>query len=564
MFRIVHHLRSNNYFLFELFLFLRLTALFVSAIAISMLIQDKTCLVTYGQNVNFCLNIQNQVLNATEDSIRDKILAETTRFNNYKNLIECLPMFVWSMFVGSFLDQSPNGTSIILALNIVGNVFSLLIHILNMFVYESSPYYMIIASLSITFTGGIISLLTTTYRYITINTEEKSRNLKFVVLEIIYVIGIAIAMYVGGQLLTNRTNIDSANPQLRTYGRNFMVSIIFDLLSALALFGLNKVCNPGLSPIVDTKDLVAELEDDFVFQEVESLLNEQYAEMNNNYDSISTNDRPIVPLKRKLSNRNSGHDSVDQYRVALRQQINLNQNQSLKHFFKSLFNLENARQTIHAFIKSRPYHARLQIFLLFLILFLQVLTTQGMSGVLLQFSEKVYHWDSTTYSTVSAFTQIVSMLLLAVGSALLVKQMKLSDGTLIIISQLSSFCRNILMGTFLSPFAYFLSIIIGSLSGFTVVAARTKISKIVSAEEVGKIFSLSTTMEAIVPMIGSLIYTNIFSVTISFYPGAIYQFSAFIVILSLIVIVFDEYYCPINSISDDGLIQDIREDDPQA
>lgn len=105
---------------------------------------------------------------------------------------------------------------------------------------------------------------------------------------------------------------------------------------------------------------------------------------------------------------------------------------------------------------------------------------------------------------------------------------------------------------------------IGSLSGFTVVAARTKISKIVSAEEVGKIFSLSTTMEAIVPMIGSLIYTNIFSVTISFYPGAIYQFSAFIVILSLIVIVFDEYYCPINSISDDGLIQDIREDDPQA
>jgi len=35
----------------------------------------------------------------------------------------------------------------------------------------------------------MISLLTTAYRYITINTSESGRNLKFVSLEIIYIIG---------------------------------------------------------------------------------------------------------------------------------------------------------------------------------------------------------------------------------------------------------------------------------------------------------------------------------------------------------------------------------------
>ena len=47
-----------------------------------------------------------------------------------------------------------------------------------------------IASLSISFTGGMISLLTSAYRYITLNTNEETRSLKFVALEIIYIIGL--------------------------------------------------------------------------------------------------------------------------------------------------------------------------------------------------------------------------------------------------------------------------------------------------------------------------------------------------------------------------------------
>lgn len=88
------------------------------------------------------------------------------------------------------------------------------------------------------------------------------------------------------------------------------------------------------------------------------------------------------------------------------------------------------------------------------------------------------------------------------------------------------------------------------MSGFTVISARTKLSKIVATDEVGKIFSLSSTMDALIPIIGSLVYTNLFSISISTYPGLIYQFSAFVVVLSLVVIVFEEFYCPMKSLNE--------------
>lgn len=98
-------------------------------------------------------------------------------------------MLVWSMFVGSFLDKFPGGTNIILFLNLLGSTFTLAVYILNMYAYEISPYYLLIGSLSVSFTGGMISLLTSAYRYITLTTNELNRSIKFVTLEIIYIIG---------------------------------------------------------------------------------------------------------------------------------------------------------------------------------------------------------------------------------------------------------------------------------------------------------------------------------------------------------------------------------------
>lgn len=533
MSKLLASLRASNYYLFELFLFLRLSSVFASAIAYSMLLQDKLCYISYNQTAAFCQNIQADISNTSNEMVKNDILAETTRFSNYKNVLECIPMFIWSMFVGSFLDKFPGGTNIILFLNLIGSTFTLVVYILNMYAYEISPYYLLIGSLSISFTGGMISLLTSAYRYITLSTNETNRSLKFVTLEIIYIIGVSLAVFLGGQLLVLRV-VDKTSPQLRTYGRNFFTSLVIDGISFVILFALTRVDKSA-----PEKKNLQDLEDSVVYSEIEDLIT---LEANNNYDAMEPGTSADT-INDKQSRRHlvsASEDTTSQYLLSLKMKEG-----GLKNFFRSLFDIDNVQQTLNTFFKKREGFARLQIFLLYLILFSQILTTQGISVVMLQWTERVYNWNSTNYSTFTAVSTFASMLLLAIGSLIFIKKMQLSDDALIIISQLSSFFKNIILGTFLSPAVFFVSILVGSLSGFTPISARTKLSKIVSADEVGKIFSLSSTIDALIPIIGSLIYTNLFSISISTFPGLIYQFSAFVMFLSLVVIVFERIYCPV-------------------
>lgn len=48
---------------------------------------------------------------------------------------------------------------------------------------------MLIGSVSMYFTGGLVSLKTAAFRYVTINTEESVRTIKFVILQILFVLG---------------------------------------------------------------------------------------------------------------------------------------------------------------------------------------------------------------------------------------------------------------------------------------------------------------------------------------------------------------------------------------
>ena len=84
MSKLLASLRASNYYLFELFLFLRLSSVFASAIAYSMLLQDKLCYISYNQTAAFCQNIQADISNTSNEMVKNDILAETTRFSNYK------------------------------------------------------------------------------------------------------------------------------------------------------------------------------------------------------------------------------------------------------------------------------------------------------------------------------------------------------------------------------------------------------------------------------------------------------------------------------------------------
>lgn len=230
---------------------------------------------------------------------------------------------------------------------------------------------------------------------------------------------------------------------------------------------------------------------------------------------------------------------------------------------KQLFNVRNVLDTFHCLVKSRPNHVRLQIFFMFAIIFLHVTVVFGVEDILLQFCEKVFHWNVASYSNFFVLVKLFPTFILTFFSYVFVKYFSIQEGTLLIISQVSEFLGHILVGTFLKPLYYYISIPVskwtlfsdylqmfvtllrfnlGSLSGLATIGVRTRLSKLISKNELGKIFSLYTSLEAFLPFIASYIYSNIFTHSISTYPGLVYQFSAFISLTTLIVILTEEAF----------------------
>ena len=81
-------INMNNYFLLEVYIFLRAIGQSVSSLALNLLIQDKICFNKYNQSSYFCQHINNINDDSimVEQSIKNHILAESTQFGNYKYL----------------------------------------------------------------------------------------------------------------------------------------------------------------------------------------------------------------------------------------------------------------------------------------------------------------------------------------------------------------------------------------------------------------------------------------------------------------------------------------------
>ena len=103
------------------------------------------------------------------------------------------------------------------------------------------------------------------------------------------------------------------------------------------------------------------------------------------------------------------------------------------------------------------------------------------------------------------------------------------------------------------------SVYSGSLSGLGMISVKTKLSKIIAEDEVGKVFSLSSTIEALVPFAASLIYSNLFSLTIGTYPGLFYLFSCCLMTVSLMVMVIERCFCPVNSLAELAEAQQVKQ-----
>jgi PCFT/HCP family folate transporter-like MFS transporter 1/3 len=75
------------------------------------------------------------------------------------------------------------------------------------------------------------------------------------------------------------------------------------------------------------------------------------------------------------------------------------------------------------------------------------------------------------------------------------------------------------------------------LSTAKVIIGRSMVSKLVPNDELGKIYAVLGSVEALVPILGMLIYNNIYRASLNFFPGIIFLVTAVLMCFVLIAYV---------------------------
>lgn len=246
-------------------------------------------------------------------------------------------------------------------------------------------------------------------------------------------LGLSISIFFGGRLL--KIQLHSLTP--RTYSHNFELALFFDIIALVSLFALHYLSSPRISE-PPAPSVVYNIEDDLL--KVNPIVLTSYWKN--------------IELEPQNENGASAVQMVKSEQVVVRPRRNI---------LQMMFDIKAAQDTINCFLKPREHNFRLIIYLSFMVLFNTVLVTSGISSVFLQFVEKVYFFNSSTYSTFVAVSHIVSTFTLAISSVVLVKYLKLDDSILIVLATVSAFCSYVIIGTFASPKAYYSAIVIGKL-----------------------------------------------------------------------------------------------------
>ena len=113
---------------------------------------------------------------------------------------------------------------------------------------------------------------------------------------------------------------------------------------------------------------------------------------------------------------------------------------------------------------------------------------------------------------------------------------------MVIIGCLSYSAQNLVRGLVLEPNGFYISIAAGCMGAMGAIGLRTYFSKLISTKEQGKVFSLVTTVEALLPLTSASIFAKLFNATMDTIPGISFIIIAIFNLVPIVIFVWI-YFC---------------------
>ncbi|CRK91837.1 CLUMA_CG005459, isoform A [Clunio marinus] len=208
--------------------------------------------------------------------------------------------------------------------------------------------------------------------------------------------------------------------------------------------------------------------------------------------------------------------------------------------------------------KRRLFKERRILWCLIMILVFLIFSMNGSSGVFYLFVREQFQWTLKEATLFDSVTMLISIIGCTVGLVLFKNLLKLSDLTVAIIAIISGTIDTLVRAFAQTPNIMYISAVVCLFKVICLPMCRSMIASIIPTNEIGKVYSITSSFEAVSSLIASPLYTYIYTQTFTTFAGAFYLLTAgvYIVNFGLIICVMKmkktrevllNPYTPINS-----------------
>ncbi|XP_077293870.1 putative peptidoglycan muropeptide transporter SLC46 [Arctopsyche grandis] len=170
--------------------------------------------------------------------------------------------------------------------------------------------------------------------------------------------------------------------------------------------------------------------------------------------------------------------------------------------------------------KVRAQYRRAVLWLIMLACTSGILVMQGDAAVSYLFTREKLRWKLEDYTVFGAYNIVTTIVGVLIVALIFQKWLKMEDTIVSMISYFSAFIRAIIIIFVSKSWHMYLGASICCLRAVSGPINRAILTKIVPTEDAGKVLSLTTSLETIVPLISTPIYSFVYQNTLTTFPAA--------------------------------------------
>ncbi|XP_053602972.1 uncharacterized protein LOC128670958 [Plodia interpunctella] len=164
----------------------------------------------------------------------------------------------------------------------------------------------------------------------------------------------------------------------------------------------------------------------------------------------------------------------------------------------------------------------------------------GELSIMYIFARYRFNWDEVKYSIYSTYSLITHSIGTLFSISVFSKKLRADDAVLGMVSAASKICGALVLAFARYDVEVYMSPLVEILNGTTSIALRSIASKLVSYQELGKVFSLFGVAETTMPFIFTPLYSRVYIATLHVLPGAAFLMSVLAMIP--VFVIFGWFY----------------------